>query len=143
MRRSFDDMKALLKQRNIGLSHHRLKVLEYLAEHHCHPTVEQIYADLHKEIATLSKTTVYNSLHALAEAGLVRILTIEDNETRYDLETETHGHFKCEQCGAIFNFTIDIDAFATNGLKHFDIREKNVYFKGVCPSCLHKAKDNE
>jgi len=143
MRRSFEDMKILLRQQNIKLSHHRLKVLEYLAKHHIHPTVEQIYDDLHKEIPTLSKTTVYNSLHALANAGLVRIITIEDNETRYDLEVEPHGHFKCERCGIIFNFTIDIDKISTNELNHFEIREKSVYFKGICPTCLQQVKDND
>jgi Fur family transcriptional regulator, peroxide stress response regulator len=125
-----------LKQKNIYLSHQRLKVLEYLTLNQCHPTVDQIFTDLQKDIPTLSKTTVYNTLRILLDAGLVRVITIEDNETRYDIEIENHGHFKCESCGAIYDFNIDIDSLKINDLKNFKIHDKNVYFKGVCPRCF-------
>ena len=65
--------------------------------------MEQIYTVLHKEIPTLSKTTVYNTLNTLIDAGLVKLITIDENETRYDIDTTTHGHFKCESCG-IYDF---------------------------------------
>lgn len=68
----FESLKQELKTKNIGLSYQRLKVLEYLIQNRCHPTVEQIYFDLCKEIPTLSKTTIYNTLRVLEEAGLVK-----------------------------------------------------------------------
>ena len=115
-----------------------MKVLEYLTQNHCHPTVDQIHTEIQKEVPTLSKTTVYNTLRILTEAGLVRVITIEDNETRYDIKTETHGHFKCDSCGEIFNFNIDIDSLKSDDLQGFKIDDKDVYFKGVCPNCLSK-----
>lgn len=143
MRSSFEELKQELKTKNIHLSHQRLKVLEYLTQNPCHPTVDQIYSDLHKEISTLSKTTVYNTLHILVEAGIVRIITIEDNETRYDIEIENHGHFKCESCGTIYNFAMDIDALTSKDLHDFKINDKNVYFKGICPQCLANIHKNK
>ncbi|UWG95896.1 transcriptional repressor [Dehalobacter sp. DCM] len=136
MKPSFEEIKKELKQRNINLSHQRLKVLEYLAQNQCHPTVDQIFTALQNEIPTLSKTTVYNALRILIETGLVRVITIEDNETRYDIEVEYHGHFKCESCGTIYNFSIDIDCLTSEDLNNFKISDKNVYFKGICPRCL-------
>jgi len=94
----FENMSNKLKKNKIRLSYQRLKVLEYLSKNHGHPTVDQIYNDLRKEVPTLSKTTVYNTLIVLCEARLVRVITIEDNETRYDLITKSHGHFKCVLC---------------------------------------------
>lgn len=126
--------------KNINLSHQRLKVLEYLTKNQCHPTVEQIFSDLKKDISTLSKTTVYNNLRMLSEAGLVRIVAIEDNETRYDVITECHGHFKCESCGTIYDFRIDMDSLTCKDLNSFQVNDKNVYFKGLCPRCLSKYK---
>jgi len=143
MKPSFDQLKEELRLRNIYLSHQRLKVLDYLTLNQCHPTVDQIFTDLQKEIPTLSKTTVYNTLRILVEAGFVRIITIEDNETRYDIEIETHGHFKCESCGTIYNFEIDINSLASRDLINFKINDKNVYFKGVCPRCLSNIKGNK
>lgn len=129
---SFEELKKEINQKGINLSHQRLKVLEYLYLNQCHPTVDQIFADLQKDIPTLSKTTVYNSLWILAGAGLVRIITIEDNETRYDIVVENHGHFKCESCGSIYDFRIDVDLLISEDLKNFKIDYKNVYFKGIC-----------
>jgi Fe2+ or Zn2+ uptake regulation protein len=143
MKPSFEGIKKELKLRNINLSHQRLKVLEYLVQNQYHPTVDQIFTALKKEISTLSKTTVYNTLKILIDAGMVRVITIEDNETRYDIEVENHGHFKCESCGAIYNFNIDIDSLAFSDLNDFRINDKNVYFKGICPRCLSNKNENK
>lgn len=131
----FENLQKELKNRNINLSYQRLKILEYLAQNQCHPTVDQIFTDLQKSISTLSKTTVYNTLKKLAEEGLVRVINIEDNETRYDINTEDHGHFKCENCGTIFDFSINMDLLVSSELENFSVMDKNVYFKGICPQC--------
>jgi Fe2+ or Zn2+ uptake regulation protein len=143
MKPTFEELSNELKRKKIRLSHQRLKVLEYLTLNLCHPTVDQIYVDLQKEVPTLSKTTIYNTLSTLVESGLVRVVTIEDNETRYDIEVNNHGHFKCESCGAIYNFNIDIDSLTSSDLKNFKINDKNVYFKGICPRCLSNIKENK
>jgi Fe2+ or Zn2+ uptake regulation protein len=134
--KSHDELARELKEKNIRLSHQRLKILEYLAEHAVHPTAEQIYIGLRGELATLSRTTVYSTLNALAAAGMVRAVNIEGNEVRYDARTCDHGHFKCESCGEIFDFAADLDALPAAELKDFMIRDRDVYFKGLCPSCL-------
>lgn len=134
--KSYDELAIELKTKNIRLSHQRLKILEYLAGHLIHPTADQVYTGLQKEIPTLSKTTVYSTLSALARAGMVRVINIEDIETRYDINIENHGHFKCECCGAIYDFKVNIDSLVSDDLKNFSIRDKNIYFKGICPACL-------
>lgn len=136
MKLNFEELTKELKDKNIRLSHHRLKVLEFLNDNRIHPTVDQIYIELHKELPTLSKTTVYNSLNALIDAGLVKVITIEDNETRYDIVTDNHGHFKCESCGKIYDFEINLSNFTSKDLNDFKINNKDVYFKGICPDCI-------
>lgn len=137
MSRFFGEMRDELVKRGIKPSHQRLKVLEYLLKNRIHPTVDQIYIDLHPEIPTLSKSTVYNTLNIFVRDNLVRVINIEDNETRYDINTKDHGHFKCEACTRIFDFQIDTGCFATKDLEGFLINDRNVYFKGVCPDCLN------
>jgi Fur family peroxide stress response transcriptional regulator len=136
------DMKATLEQvaeelnkRGIKPSHQRVKVLEYLMGHFVHPTVDMIYHEVHREVPTLSKTTVYNTLNQFLEKGLVRVINIEDNETRYDINVHDHGHFKCEACGAIHDFSVDMGGLKAEGLDGFIVSDKHVYFKGLCPAC--------
>mgnify|MGYP003549070505 CR=1 FL=1 len=139
MNRTYELLAGGLKEQNIKLSNRRMQVLTYLSENLNHPTVDQIFNGLLNEVPNLSKTTVYSTLRIFMDAGLVKVINIEDNETRYDVVTETHGHFKCEDCGTILNFNIDIKSFSTEELKGFKIIDRNVYFKGVCPKCLLKT----
>ena len=62
-------LKNELVKKDIRPSYHRIKVLEYLFDHEDHPTADEIYAVLHSQIPTLSKTTVYNTLNSFVEAG--------------------------------------------------------------------------
>ncbi len=140
---SLQELSDKLKDRKIHSSYQRMKVLEYLNKNQCHPTVDQIYKDLRSEIPTISKSTVYNTLNLFLEAGLIRELNIEDNESRFDIITKNHGHFKCERCGRIYNFNIDFNNFKAEGLAGFEIKDKNVYFKGTCPECLSKRSNHE
>jgi len=140
LKSSFENLSGELIKKGIRPSFQRMKVLEYLVTQRCHPTVDQIYNTLLKEVPTLSKATIYNTLNLLIEAKLARIVTIEDNENRYDITVSNHGHFKCELCSSIFDFNVDIDSFMVDKLNGFIINEKNVYFKGVCPRCLKSNK---
>lgn len=124
-----------LQKKNIRPSYQRIKIYAYLVEKRTHPTVEEIYHALVKDIPTLSKTTVYNALNLFVGAGLARVITIEDNEMRYDAGMFVHGHFKCDACGRVYDFPVDARGLVKNALTGFTINEKNVYFKGLCPEC--------
>lgn len=142
MKKTLEELSNELKKNNIRLTHQRLKVLEYLSNSTKHPTVEQIYKELKQEVPSLSKTTIYNTLNYLAELNLVKVLAIDDNEAHFDAVTETHGHFKCDSCGEIYDFDIQMDSCNTENLDNFKINEKVVYFKGTCPGCLSNIKLN-
>lgn len=130
-----DGLKKELEARKIHLSYQRLKVLEYLVKNRIHPTADKIFTDLQKVIPTLSKTTVYNTLKILVEADLVKLIKTEESEARYDINVKTHGHFKCESCGEVYDFAINLDAMKLTDLENYRINDKNVYFRGVCPEC--------
>ena len=127
-----------LKNNGIKPSYQRIKIFEYLLKFKTHPTVDVIYKALSPEIQTLSKTTVYNTLNLFIENGLVNILVIEENETRYDVEVYHHAHFKCNECESIYDLPVDSQKLKTEVLNNFKVEEQHVYFKGVCQKCLEK-----
>lgn len=138
MKIELNQIKEKLVQHNIRPSFQRIKVMEFLYNHDNHPTVEDIYQSLAAEIPSLSKATVYNTLHALIEGGLARVISIDENEMRYEVMNKSHGHFKCEKCGCIFNFAVNLDQISVDDLDQFSINEKNIFFKGLCPQCNQK-----
>lgn len=127
---------SMLLKEGIKPSYARIRIMEYLLSRKSHPTVDEIYTALVKEIPTLSKTTVYNTLNLFVKSRIARVITIEENETRYDADMSYHGHFKCESCGLIRDFYFKSAAIDTSDLDGFLIRDKNVYYSGLCPECL-------
>src|SRR5438309_4277053 len=79
----------------------RFFVLEHLLTHPEHATVEDLFYSINKRHARASRATVYNSLHALVDAGLVREFTLDGKAARYDANLGRHHHFVCDRCGAV------------------------------------------
>jgi Fur family transcriptional regulator, peroxide stress response regulator len=129
-----------LAARGIRASYQRLRILQFLRDIGGHPTADEIYRSLVEEIPSLSKATVYNTLHAFLDADLVRIVDTDDPETRYDAVLTTHGHFRCDVCGTLTDFGIDIDSVVVDALGQHHIRSRSVVFRGICPSCLAQSK---
>ena len=128
-------IKEYFNSKNMKPSYPRIKIFEYLINNLTHPTVDEIYLSLVNEIPTLSKTTVYNTLKLFVDHNLATLVSIEDIETRYDVAVHNHGHFKCNNCGNIYDFAVDIDHIHVDDLNGFLIHEKQINLKGICRNC--------
>jgi len=137
---SLQDLKNYLLKYNIKPSTIRIKILEYLLHNRIHPTVEDIYLALLDQIPTLSKTSVYNTIELFLSSGLLNEVITNDNELRVDIDTSLHGHFKCSECGKIYDFYVKEPEILGNNLFGFEIEQKNIFYKGVCNNC--KIKKN-
>ena len=94
------ELSEILKTHGLRPSPQRLAVFELVRASKAHPRVDAVFAALRKRLPTLSRTTVYSTMHQLAAKGLVRALRAEAEETRYDGDVAPHAHFKCRACGA-------------------------------------------
>ncbi len=103
---------ATLRAHGLSPSKPRVAIYRWLMAHPVHPTVDAIYRELRPKMPTLSRTTVYNVLHACVAHGLVSVVHTQDLELRYDGEMTPHAHFKCKSCGALYDVPGDIDALA-------------------------------
>ncbi len=136
--RQIQNIKNSLTDAGIKPSYQRIKIYKYLIENMNHPTVDMIYKDLATDIPTLSKTTIYNTLKLFVDKGIIQMITIEDNKTRYDANTSTHGHFKCIKCGKIYDFSFDKSNLNIKQIKNFEIKQIHLYLKGICENCKNK-----
>ena len=115
----------------------RIAIMDYLVSHHTHPCVDEIYMALCKEIPTLSKTTVYNTLKLFVEHGAAKMLTIDERNACFDSDLSVHAHFQCKICGRIFDLPYQehSDDIKQLGKKGFIVDEVHCYYKGTCPDC--------
>lgn len=112
----------------------RIQILEYLDQKRNHPTANEIFQHLQNTIPTLSKTTVYNTLKTFVDKGLVNELKIDLSESRFDINTEDHGHFRCLKCEKVYDFDFPHNN-TDKDLPGFNIKTKNIYYTGICPEC--------
>lgn len=130
--------KNILKEHGISPSYTRIAILNFLDTNRIHPSVDTIYKKLSKKLPTLSKTTVYNVLKLFIEMEIVKEVTVGSQESRYELITIEHSHFKCEICEKLFDIPLVTTQYDTNSLQGFTINERDVLFKGICPDCQQK-----
>ena len=128
-------IKDVLESKGIKPTMQRLAVLKFLNDHKTHQTVERLYSYLSKTIPTLSRTTIYNTLKVLVDAGLVRELYISPTEVRFDGDIENHHHFYCEKCRQIYDIDIDCPQQKMGEIHGHRINEVHGYFKGICHEC--------
>ena len=96
----------ILTNHGVKPSVQRLAVMDYLVENHTHPTADEIYSALHKQMPTLSKTTVYNTLKLLTEQGAAIQLTIDERNVCFDADVSPHAHFLCTCCGKVYDMSL-------------------------------------
>jgi Fur family ferric uptake transcriptional regulator/Fur family peroxide stress response transcriptional regulator len=138
-----DEVKNRLLEFGVKPSLQRMAILEYLMKHMIHPTADTIFNDLYPAIPTLSKTTVYNTLKLLEERGALCAISIDDKNVRYDADIDQHAHFKCKQCGAIYDLPIKgIENLEITNPHHLQITDCQVYYKGYCEKCKEKINES-
>lgn len=74
-----------------------------------HVTAEVLHEEALAKRVPVSLATVYNTLHQLTEAGLLREVAVEGAKTYFDTNTRNHYHFFCEHSGKLMDIaTADI-----------------------------------
>jgi Fe2+ or Zn2+ uptake regulation protein len=128
--------KEIFQENQISPSYNRTRIYALLETSNEHPTVDMIYKELKEELPTLSKTTVYNVLNLFIEKGIVKLVNMNGAESRYEIYHEEHSHFKCDECGTIYDIPKIKADYRISELKGFEVKENEVNLTGICPNCL-------
>ena len=114
-----------LHEKHVRLTPQRKLILRYLIDHHTHPSVEMIYADLKKEADNISMATIYNTINLLVEDQLVIELKNGDGSSHYDYFGHLHYHVVCDNCGLIQDVFDDHFAELTKDLQQITRQKTN------------------
>lgn len=130
------ELKQQLIDAGIRPSVQRLAIYEFVKSTKVHPTAEVVYNELRDELGSLSLTTVYNTLKLFVDAGLMKMLNIDDTFKCFDGDISQHAHFRCNVCGKIYDVQLKKDfLLMVAGIENFDIFDAQLYLKGVCNKC--------
>jgi Fur family transcriptional regulator, peroxide stress response regulator len=132
-----------LRESGLRLTHQRLEVVREIAGDHTHPDVETIYRGVRERVPTISLDTVYRTIGALVELGLVNRVNATPGPTRYDANTSKHHHFVCTRCGLIsdvYSASLDGIMVPEEAVSLGTVESVKVQLRGVCKEC--KRKEN-
>ena len=98
---------------------------------------------LYPTMPTLSKTTIYNTMKLFTEQGAVKALVIDEKNVRFDIDTSSHAHFMCLECGCVYDLPVENqDAIQLEGVGELIITEIHLYYKGYCKKCAEEKRKN-
>jgi Fur family ferric uptake transcriptional regulator len=132
------ECERLLRGADLRVTRPRLAVLTAVHEH-SHADTSGIIDAVRDDLGEVSTQAVYDVLHALTDAGLVRRIEPAGSLPRYEARIgDNHHHVVCRSCGAIAD--VDCAAGATPCLTAsethgFLIDEAEVTYWGLCPDC--------
>jgi Fe2+ or Zn2+ uptake regulation protein len=104
-----------------------------------HLGVEAIAARVRDRLGHISLQAVYEALHALTAAGLVRRIEPAGSPARFEGRLgDNHHHVVCRSCGAVADVDCAVGeapCLTASDDHGFAIDEADVTYWGLCPGC--------
>ena len=137
-------LEQALRERGIPITVQRRAVLEVLARSEAHPSIDDVYAVVHRRFPEVSRSTIYRILESFARAGIVRKVFHPGRALRYDPRTDRHHHFTCTACERVIDVVDErLDGLALPdslaGSDEFTVQDYTVQFFGLCPRCAGRS----
>ena len=113
----------------------RAAILQVLRESEGHLQPDEIYRRAKEKYPGMVLATVYNNLHALCEAGLIRRIRTADGADYYDKTPTPHEHAVCSGCGMMLDLELG-DLMAQFSAKtKLPVLSYDLIVHTLCPEC--------
>ena len=137
-----DALQELLRGAALRVTRPRVAVLTAVYAHP-HADTDSIIGAVRNDLPEVSHQAVYDSLHTLTAAGLVRRIQPLGSVARYESRVgDNHHHAVCRSCGVIADVDCAVGhapcltASEDNG---FVIDEAEVIYWGLCLDCSRRT----
>ena len=139
------DFPRMLRGAALRVTRPRVAVLNAVFTH-AHADTESIIGAVRRHLPEVSHQAVYDCLHALTAAGLVRRIQPAGSVARYESRVgDNHHHVVCRSCGVIADVDCAVGEApcleASDG-SGFAIDEAEVVFWGRCPECQRTERES-
>lgn len=121
-----------LKHAGINATAQRIAVGRYVLLEADHPTADEVKAAVDEVFPKISMATIYNTLHTLEKAGILRAVKLpHTGRVVYDRNMEPHYHMIDEASGTLTDLEAERVKLQHELDKEYDIHEVEIFFRGV------------
>lgn len=134
-------VKKDLEDAKLKLTRSRIAILEILKSEKRPLDVSEIILYLEKLKVETDQATVYRSLNAFYEKGLIKRFELQEGKFRYEMSGNDHHHLICENCGRIEDISdCNLDSLENEitRKKKFVVKRHALEFFGLCERCAKK-----
>ncbi len=127
-----------LREAGLRPTRQRLSVLEFLRDRPDAVTAQDLHAELRRGGQSIGLTTVYRTLTALADAGLLDVFTREGEQAFRRCGVTHHHHLVCETCNRVEELSADeVEAWVHQAAdRHgFEVTGHRADVFGICSDC--------
>ena len=124
------DVLRMLREAGIQPSAQRLAVGAFVLDTCSHPSADQVLAAVKPSQPSLSRATVYNTLHLFAQRGLLQELLIAEGRVVFDPKIDPHHHFVDDDTGEIVDVAFDAVDVVQKNIDGLDVRDVQVVLRG-------------
>jgi Fur family transcriptional regulator, stress-responsive regulator len=132
------EIQQTLRSAGLRVTRPRVAVLAAVCSHP-HADTDAIIGAARRDLPNVSHQAVYDCLHALTAAGLVRRIQPSGSVARYESRVgDNHHHVVCRSCGDISDVDCAVGeapCLTASDDKGFSIDEAEVVYWGLCPAC--------
>jgi Fur family ferric uptake transcriptional regulator len=134
--------QTTLKKSGRRVTSQRALILEIIQQGKGHLDADEIYRRARAVQPRLSLSTVYRTLRAFKEPGLIEELHFDDSHHHYEMKsTRKHHHLVCLGCGKVIEFQYSPIRYLKRSvpeIKDFEIVDAELRLSGYCSQCRQK-----
>jgi Fur family ferric uptake transcriptional regulator len=135
--------QTTLKKSGRRVTSQRALILEIIQQGKGHLDADEIYRRARAVQPRLSLSTVYRTLRAFKEPGLIEELHFDDSHHHYEMKsTRKHHHLVCLGCGKVIEFRYPLARYLKRSvpeIKDFEIVDAELRLSGYCSQCQKKG----
>lgn len=134
--------QQVLRERGLRVTAPRVAVLGAIGRLP-HATADTLLTAVRTDLPTVSVQAVYDVLHALTGAGLLRRIEPAGHAARYERRVgDNHHHIVCRSCGALADVDCAVGhapCLTPASTRGFTVEAAEVTYWGLCPACREAA----
>ena len=127
----------------LRMTRQRKVILDELRKVTSHPTADEIYNMVRRQLPGISLGTVYRNLEILSESGMIQKLESGGSARRYDGNPKMHYHIRCVRCEQVCDFPVGTLSALDSAIRKgcgYEILGYRLEFIGLCPKCKKGQK---
>ncbi len=137
------EINRQLRKSGYRVTPQRQLILDAVCELGRHVSPEAVYELVRRKTPSLSRATVYRTLHFLTEQRILAMVQMVDGRTAYEIAgSEPHHHLVCRSCDRFLELPHSVLRSFRRAMEtqyDFEIDVSHVSFFGHCTDCRDAA----